>query len=260
MRGAGRAEAERREARLTELRIAYDRFCAAEVERQIATTYSPEEPVKRESSRQARVRVRRVRGARSLHDAPSGQPGPVTLHPGSQEVLCVAKVGHDDIQPTGGARIDAMEVAARVLVQIPDRRRHLVRYYGAYSNATCRKRDKGRRFRRAPSPDEAPQHAAIPDGPYRAALRRRVGPADPPCLRSRPSRVSPLRERNARDPSPASALCAASGHPRVRSAPRAAVRSRGKADVSAPHPSPSLLAALGAHIVQGSAADPHHQH
>jgi hypothetical protein len=28
-----------------------------------------------------------------------------------------------------------MEFVARVLVQIPDPRRHLVRYYGAYSNA-----------------------------------------------------------------------------------------------------------------------------
>jgi hypothetical protein len=30
------------------------------------------------------------------------------------------KVGHDDIEPTEGERIDAMEFVARVLVQIPD--------------------------------------------------------------------------------------------------------------------------------------------
>jgi hypothetical protein len=34
---------------------------------------------------------------------------------------------HDDIEPTEGERIDAMEFVARVLVQIPDPRGHLVR-------------------------------------------------------------------------------------------------------------------------------------
>jgi hypothetical protein len=38
-----RAESERREARLAELRVAYDQHCAAEVERHIQDTYSPEE-------------------------------------------------------------------------------------------------------------------------------------------------------------------------------------------------------------------------
>ncbi len=33
------------------------------------------------------------------------------------------KAGHDDIEPTEGDRIDAMEFVARVLVQIPDPRR-----------------------------------------------------------------------------------------------------------------------------------------
>jgi hypothetical protein len=33
-----------------------------------------------------------------------------------------------------------MESVARVLVQIPDRRRHLVRYYGANSSAALRRR------------------------------------------------------------------------------------------------------------------------
>ena len=43
----------------------------------------------------------------------------------------------------------------------------------------------------------------------------------------------------------------ASGHPRLRPAPRAAVRPRGKAEVSVRHPSPSLHAAVGAHFTQG---------
>jgi len=48
--------------------------------------------------------------------------------PGSHEVVYMPKVGHDDIEPTEGERIDAMEFVARVLVQILDPRRHLVRY------------------------------------------------------------------------------------------------------------------------------------
>jgi hypothetical protein len=55
---------------------------------------------------------------------------------GSHEVVYVPKAGHDDIEPTEGERIDAMEFVARVLVQIPDPRRRLVRYYGASADAT----------------------------------------------------------------------------------------------------------------------------
>jgi len=43
MRAAGYAESERREARLSELRVAYDQYCAAEVERHIENTYSAQE-------------------------------------------------------------------------------------------------------------------------------------------------------------------------------------------------------------------------
>jgi hypothetical protein len=82
-------------------------------------------------------------------------------------------VGHDDIEPTEGERIDAMEFVARVLVQIPDPRRHLVRYYGAYSNASRGKRKRAAASAEPSSADQAPEDAAIPDGPYRAALRRR---------------------------------------------------------------------------------------
>lgn len=93
--------------------------------------------------------------------------------PGAHEVVCTPKVGHDDIEPTEGERIDAMELVARVLVQIPDPRRHTVRYYGACSNASRGKRKKTAASAEPSSPRQAPEGAAIPDGPYRAALRRR---------------------------------------------------------------------------------------
>jgi hypothetical protein len=60
----------------------------------------------------------------------------------------VPKGGHDDIEPAEGERIDAMEFVARVLVQIPDPRRHLVRYYGTYSNTTRGKRRKAADFKK----------------------------------------------------------------------------------------------------------------
>jgi len=97
----------------------------------------------------------------------------LSFTPGSHEVVYVPKSGHDDIEPTEGERIDAMEFVARVLVQIPDPRRHLVRYYGAYSSATRGKRKKSAAPAEPSSPDEAPEDAAIPDGPHRAALKRR---------------------------------------------------------------------------------------
>jgi len=45
--------------------------------------------------------------------------------PGSPEVVYLHKGGHDDIEPTEGERMDAMEFMARVLAQIPGARRHL---------------------------------------------------------------------------------------------------------------------------------------
>jgi len=59
-----------------------------------------------------------------------------------------------------------MEFVARVLVQIPDPRRHLVRYYGAYSNASRGKRKKAAASADPSSPDQAPEDAERPDGLY----------------------------------------------------------------------------------------------
>lgn len=93
--------------------------------------------------------------------------------PGAKKVVYTGKGGHDAPEATGGDEtVDAEEFVARVLVQIPDPKRHLVRYYGVYSNASRGKR------RRAEASLEA--HAssglseeAVPTPPERAALRRR---------------------------------------------------------------------------------------
>ncbi len=69
-----------------------------------------------------------------------------------------SRPGHEPI--TGEtASCDASELLARVLVHIPEPRRHLVRYYGAYSSVVrARRRDKGaltpgpQRRRRPPIP------------------------------------------------------------------------------------------------------------
>ena len=59
---------------------------------------------------------------------------------GAKEVVYTRKGGHDASEPGEDERVDADEFVARVLVQIPDPRHHLVRDYGAYSN-----RARGRR-------------------------------------------------------------------------------------------------------------------
>jgi hypothetical protein len=53
--------------------------------------------------------------------------------PGSKEVVYTRKGGHDTSEPAQDERIDAEEFVARVLVQIPEPRKHLVRYYAARS-------------------------------------------------------------------------------------------------------------------------------
>ncbi len=95
----------------------------------------------------------------------------LSFTPGSHEVVYVPKRGHDVVEPTEGEKIDAMEFVARVLVQIPDPRRHLVRYYGAYSNAARGKRKKAA-APAEPSSSPPPEDKTVPDGPYRAARRR----------------------------------------------------------------------------------------
>jgi hypothetical protein len=62
--------------------------------------------------------------------------------PGAKEVVYAGKGGQDAREPGEEERVDAEDFVARVLVQIPDPRRHLVRYYGAYSNRVRGRRRK----------------------------------------------------------------------------------------------------------------------
>ena len=92
--------------------------------------------------------------------------------PGSAEVVYTRKGGHDAKEPSEDQKIDAEEFVARVLVQIPEPRRHLVRYYGAYSNAARGKRRKAEAQLGAHA-SSGTSEEAVPTPPARAALRRR---------------------------------------------------------------------------------------
>ena len=64
------------------------------------------------------------------------------LLPGGQDVLHFPKGKGDDPGGSSPERIHAMEYVARVLSQIPEPRKHQVRYYGYYSCAARGKRLK----------------------------------------------------------------------------------------------------------------------
>jgi hypothetical protein len=72
---------------------------------------------------------------------------------------------------TNDERFDAEEFVARVLIQIPDPRRHLVRYYGAYSNRARGQRRKAEGQLEGNGSGELEE--PVPPPPERAALRRR---------------------------------------------------------------------------------------
>jgi len=78
---------------------------------------------------------------------------------------------HDAREVGEDQRIDAEDFIARVLVQIPDPRRHLVRYYGAYSNRARGQRRKAEG--QLEGNDSAEAEESLPPPPERAALRRR---------------------------------------------------------------------------------------
>jgi hypothetical protein len=94
------------------------------------------------------------------------------LTPGGKQVAYTRKGGHDPAEPEEAERIDADEFVARVLVQIPDPRRHLVRDYGAYSNRARAQRRKAEGKLEAHH-SAAPSPQPIPTPPERATLRRR---------------------------------------------------------------------------------------
>ena len=89
---------------------------------------------------------------------------------GAKEVVYTRKGGHD-AEPGEEERVDAEDFVARVLVQIPDPRRHLVRYYGAYSNRARGQRRKAEGRLEGNGPGEVEE--SLPPPPERAALRRR---------------------------------------------------------------------------------------
>jgi hypothetical protein len=91
--------------------------------------------------------------------------------PGAEQVVYTRKGGHDASEPGEDERVDAEEFVARVLVQIPDPRRHLVRYYGAYSNRARGQRRKAEA--QLQGNDSAEVEEPVPPPPERAALRRR---------------------------------------------------------------------------------------
>jgi len=68
------------------------------------------------------------------------------------EVRLESKAGADDgAEGEQVERLDGDELVARVIVQIPDPKRHLIRSYGRYANAARakRKREASARSRRA---------------------------------------------------------------------------------------------------------------
>ena len=93
------------------------------------------------------------------------------LTPGAEEVVFARKGGHEGPERGEDVRIAAEEFVARVLVQIPDPRRHLVRYYGAYSNRARGQRRKAQSRLEASGSSEVEE--AVPLSPERAAVRRR---------------------------------------------------------------------------------------
>ena len=68
----------------------------------------------------------------------------LVLQPAQDQVLYFPKLADHDRAATAPEGIDALEFVARVLAQIPEPRRHLVRYYGHYSNVARGKRKKTR--------------------------------------------------------------------------------------------------------------------
>jgi len=90
----------------------------------------------------------------------------LVLQPDSDEVFYFPKPEGHDGAAAGPDRVDALEFIARVLAQIPEPRKHLVRYYGYYSNAARGKR------RKLGQPAEAEAAAADPTPSEVSNLKR----------------------------------------------------------------------------------------
>jgi hypothetical protein len=116
------------------------------------------------------------------------------LVPGSVTATYLPSAGHDDEKAEA---IDALDFVARLLAHVPDPRRHLVHYYGAYSNVVRGKLKARNRAQQgeplASGPGVHPPPPPACASPSLAALRRgwaqlirRVYETDPlVCPRSR---------------------------------------------------------------------------
>jgi hypothetical protein len=99
---------------------------------------------------------------------------------GEGEVRYRRKVGHDGGSYPASDQVETLdpeELLARVIMHIPEPRRHLVRYYGAYSNVT-----RGKRRRQM-------GEAGDVSGVAEDASRQKTPPADERRLRRRWSRL-----------------------------------------------------------------------
>ena len=93
--------------------------------------------------------------------------------PGSATATYLPRPGHDDEKAES---LDALDFLARLLAHVPDPRRHIPHYYGAYSNVV-RSKLKARRQAQpteplAPGPGEAASPPPASASPSLAALRR----------------------------------------------------------------------------------------
>ncbi len=115
----------------------------------------------------------------------------LSFSPGEKSVTYLPKAGHDDEE---SETFDAMDFLARVLAHVPGPRRHLVHYYGRYSNVARGKRKAQERANaqeeKASESESAPTEASPTPSPALAALRkswarllRRAAENDVPPLR-----------------------------------------------------------------------------
>ena len=93
--------------------------------------------------------------------------------PGSETATYLLRDGHDGQR---AETLDALDFVARLLAHVPDPRRHLVHYYGAYSNVVRGKLKARSQARQAEPPASGPaSHPPVPLAPVSpslAALRR----------------------------------------------------------------------------------------
>ncbi len=97
----------------------------------------------------------------------------LSFTPGEKTFTYLPKAGHGGEQ---GQTFDAMDFLARIPVHVPDPRRHLIFYYGYYSNVARGKRkaleNAEAQQPEAPESDSAHVQPSLKTSPGTAALRR----------------------------------------------------------------------------------------